>query len=300
MSVAAAPSIEHQSKRNLIIAIIVGVIIFVAFGTADSSIGVEAAPDRQAALAVDVDLSEWDLVSSQFDFQQGDTVIFNIINTGRFPHNLEVSNTAQHLVSPTIGAGEVTTLEVTFDNSGTYAIICSVPGHAGLGMNGELTVSGGNPAPSEGEYLGVPAMRLSPRSGTEVEGTSQEVRVILHDFTLDADSIGGDNVAGEGHWALYLDDELVASLGEPSFLLEDLASGDRTIRVELRNNDGTPVEPALEASATVQVVAAQPVAIAATPSVGGTAPGILVLASTATLGLVLLGSGVMVLSRRRV
>lgn len=298
MSGAGAPSIKSRSTRYVTFAVLLGMVAFLAFGAAFPSSGIEAAPEAQTSLEVDIDLTEWELLPTQFEFQQGDTVTFNITNTGRFSHNLEVSNAVQHQKSSTIGAGETTTLEVTFQNSGAFTIICAVPGHAALGMTGDLAVSGDDPAPSEGDYIGTPAMRISPRSGTEVDGTSQEVRVTLHDFSLSAESIGGDNVAGEGHWALFLDDELLDSIGEPSYMLEDLTSGDHEIRVELRNNDGTPVEPSLSGSSSI-TVADQPVA-ATTPSVGGIAPGIITLAGMATLGLLLLGSGAMLIARRRV
>lgn len=298
MSEVTTPAMRARPKRYLYIAVLIGLLSFLAYGATYPSMQAEAAPGTQASLEVDVDLTEWELNPSQFDFQQGDTVLFNITNSGRFSHNLEVSNTAQHLHSPTIGAGETTTLEVTLDNSGTYTIICAIPGHSDLGMTGELTVSGDNPAPAEGEFLGIPAMRLSPRNNTAVVGSSQEVRVTLHDFTLNADSIEGANVGGEGHWALFLDDELIASLGEPSYTLEGLSAGPHVIRAELRNNDGSAVEPALSSEATIQVPAAAPVP-PSTPSVGGFAPTSMMLAGLALLGVVLFGSGTAIISPRR-
>lgn len=306
MSESAGPPRLFLPTRYLIMPVLIGLLVFVAYGTSQpNNSAAEASSSAQAATEVDVDLTEWELLPSQFEFQQGDTITFNITNSGRFPHNLEVSNTAQHLHSPTIAATEATTLEVTFENSGTYTFICAIPGHAELGMSGELTVTGSSPAPEAGEYIGIPAMRTSPRNNTAVEGSSQEVRVILHDFVLDAGSIGDANVDGQGHWALFLDDELVDSLGEPTYTLEELNAGPHVVRVELRNNDGTPVDPPLETTATIQVPALGPLpptppGFVTTPSVGGLAPTNAALMGIGALGLLLLVSGTAITARRRV
>lgn len=213
-----------------------------------------AAPNSQTPIEFELDLDEWALIPEDVTFQVGDTVVFNIDNIGRFPHALEVSNNTQHLHSPTIRGGETTILEITFNEGGEYAYVCPIPGHAELGMVGTLTVEGGDPAPDTGEFLGIPLMRINPRNGTVVESDSQDVRVILHDFTLDADNIDGANVDGEGHWDLVLNDELVESVSTPSFTLTDLPTGQHTITAALRNNDGTPLDPSVQVSTTIQVV----------------------------------------------
>jgi uncharacterized cupredoxin-like copper-binding protein len=230
------------------------VLMAVAMAVGAHSVPVALADQsRQAPVEVDIDLNEWNLIPSDFDFQAGDQVRFNITNTGQFTHALEVSNPAIHLHSSNIAANETTTLDITFEYGGEYKILCPIPGHAALGMEGSLNVEGGDPAP-EGDFIGIPLMRINPRSGTVVSGTSQEVSAIIHDFTLDADSTGdSENVGGEGHWDLFLDDELVESVAEPTYMLEDLAPGEHTIRVELKNNDGTPLDPPVSASSSIQV-----------------------------------------------
>lgn len=210
-----------------------------------------AAPSSQVR-QVDVILNEWSIVPEDVEYAAGETIQFNILNDGRFPHALEISNSAIHPHSATIGAGETTTMEVTFDYGGSYGWLCPIPGHVALGMIGTLEVTGGSAAPDAG-FIGTPLMRLSPRNGSAVDSTSQEVSVRLHDFTLDADSIGGANVAGEGNWELFLDGDLVDAIGETAYMLEDLTPGSHTITAALRNNDGTPLDPPLEASATIQV-----------------------------------------------
>ena len=256
---------------------------------------VSAAPAlQQAAQQVDIALQEWELILDELSINAGDTVTFNISNTGRFGHAFEVSGNGTHVHSDTIGGGSTTTLSVNFEFSGTYRILCPIPGHEGLGMVGEITVGGANPAPASDEYLGTPLMRLSPRSGSELEGGTQEVSVRLHDFTLNADAIGGDNVAGEGHWELSLDGAVVDSVGTSSFTLEGLAEGEHTISATLKTNDGTSLDPPVEASATFTVV---PVVVE-TPSVGDSTVPSGVLAGLSVVAVLLLGSGGMLLRRR--
>lgn len=251
------------------------------------------APQANDPIQVDIVLSEWALTPPDFNFQAGDRVIFNVINEGRFGHAFQVSENGIHQHSSTISGGETTTLETTFEFGGTYRILCPIPGHEQLGMVGEITVSGGEAAPSSDEYLGIPLLRVTPRSGTEVEGTSQEVGVIFHDFTLAPDDIGNSqNTPGQGHWDLFLDDELADSIGTTSFTLENLTPGEHTVRAALRNNDGTALKPAIEATSTIQVAAP------ATPSVGDTAIPRLAQSSLIA-ALVLITSGSLILFLRR-
>jgi uncharacterized cupredoxin-like copper-binding protein len=60
---------------------------------------------------------------------------FIIKNTGKLPHNFVIES-RQSLV---IAAGQSTTLDVTL-TPGKYKFLCSITGHAALGMKGVLTV----------------------------------------------------------------------------------------------------------------------------------------------------------------
>ena len=50
-------------------------------------------------------------------------------------------------------------------------------------MVGTLTADGTNPSTEPDAHIGIPALRLSPRSGSELESGSQDVIVGPHDFT---------------------------------------------------------------------------------------------------------------------
>jgi len=159
---------------------------------------------------------------------------------------------------------------------------------------GTLTADGSNPSTEPDAYISIPALRLSPRSGSELESGSQDVIVGPHDFTLNADAIGDANVTGEGNWELTLDGAVVDTLGTTSFTLENLAEGEHAILASLRNNDGTPLATPVEGSGTFTVMppAAEP------PSVGGSTVPTALLAGLSVLAVLLLGSGGLLLRRR--
>jgi plastocyanin len=262
----------------------------------------------QAASEVDVDMAEWSLTPEELTFQAGEIVQFNITNSGQFGHAIEIGGATFHQHSETIPGGAETTMSVTFEYAGEYTYLCPIPGHADLGMMGTVIVEGEPPMPEQTEYQGIPLMRVTPGNNTEVQGGSQEIRAILHDFTLDAESIGGANVEGTGHWTLTVNDEMVASVGEPIYTLEGLEPGEHSVRVELVNNDGTPLDPSLVQNRTLIVPAQATPEPVATPSPEPQQPtgpsvgeaSLPVMAQFALpAGLIMLLGGVVVLRRAR-
>jgi len=63
------------------------------------------------------------------------TVTFRITNTGKLKHDLKIAGKKSRAVNP----HKTTTLTVTL-RKGTYKYICTIPGHAALGMKGTLVV----------------------------------------------------------------------------------------------------------------------------------------------------------------
>jgi uncharacterized cupredoxin-like copper-binding protein len=60
-------------------------------------------------------------------------------NEGDTPHDFAISGDGVEEKTPMLDPGETATLEVELE-PGTYAYVCTVPGHAMLGMQGEFTV----------------------------------------------------------------------------------------------------------------------------------------------------------------
>ena len=63
--------------------------------------------------------------------------MIKLANRGKVVHDLRVAGKK----TPRIGPGKTATLRFGDLAPGTYRFICTVPGHAALGMRGTLTVT---------------------------------------------------------------------------------------------------------------------------------------------------------------
>ncbi len=77
--------------------------------------------------------------------------------------------------------------------------------------------------------------------------------ISVTEFRLAADSIGGANRDGVGHYRIYLDDasgdDYLVARAEPVTKVTipaDINDGSHDLRVVLHNNDKSPVQPAVE------------------------------------------------------
>ena len=68
-------------------------------------------------------------------------VRFQITNTGRYPHALEVAGPGVTKRTPLIKPGASAVLAATL-RAGSYSLWCPVPGHAAQGMKAALKVTG--------------------------------------------------------------------------------------------------------------------------------------------------------------
>jgi uncharacterized cupredoxin-like copper-binding protein len=60
---------------------------------------------------------------------------FTVINRGEATHNFKIVNTKTRILNP----GQRQTIKVTL-KKGRYVVLCTVPGHAALGMKNTLVV----------------------------------------------------------------------------------------------------------------------------------------------------------------
>jgi uncharacterized cupredoxin-like copper-binding protein len=88
-----------------------------------------------AASKVSVKASEFKFSLAKKSVGKG-KVKFTIKNAGHVAHNFKINGKK----SKTLAAGKSTTLSVTFKKAGKYKYLCTVDGHASLGMKGTLTV----------------------------------------------------------------------------------------------------------------------------------------------------------------
>ena len=110
-----------------------------------------AHPTRAAGTTVNVVAgkpSEYHFTLSVKSVKTG-TVTFKLSNSGTVPHDLKFCSSPKggHAMSctghatPLIPPGSSATLKVTFKTAGTYEYLCTFPGHAALGMTGDLKVT---------------------------------------------------------------------------------------------------------------------------------------------------------------
>ena len=102
-------------------------------------LGIVAAPalgarSHASATAVTVTATEFKFKLSKLSVPHG-TVVFTGVNKGKIPHDFKINGKKTALVKP----GKSAKLTVTF-KAGKFKYLCTVPGHAALGMKGTLTV----------------------------------------------------------------------------------------------------------------------------------------------------------------
>jgi uncharacterized cupredoxin-like copper-binding protein len=101
-------------------------------------LGILAAPalgarSNASVAAVTVTATEFKFKLSKLSVPHG-TVVFTVANKGKIPHDFKINGKKTALIKP----GKTAKLTVTF-KAGKFKYLCTVPGHAALGMKGTLT-----------------------------------------------------------------------------------------------------------------------------------------------------------------
>jgi uncharacterized cupredoxin-like copper-binding protein len=106
-----------------------------------------ASPAAPAAAGTTVTATEteYKITLSSMTFKAG-TYTFHTVNAGKIDHALEITGPGVgDVMTPGIKPGQSADLTVTLQG-GNYDVFCPVPGHKQLGMNMEITVTGGSVA----------------------------------------------------------------------------------------------------------------------------------------------------------
>jgi uncharacterized cupredoxin-like copper-binding protein len=101
-----------------------------------------AARAHSTATAVTVTATEFKFKLSKASVPHG-KVTFTLVNKGNVPHDFKIAGKKTKLLNP----GKSQALTVTFNKKGTFAYICTVTGHARLGMKGNFGVGVSAPPP---------------------------------------------------------------------------------------------------------------------------------------------------------
>ena len=112
------------------------------------------------------------------------TVTFKVTNKGKIGHNFTIAGKLTPLIRP----GKSVTLKVVFKKKGKYAYLCTVPGHARLGMKGVLGVGQNAPPPPP------PTTTTTTTPTFPGPGGTVTVNMFEYDFTLTPATVPAGNV----------------------------------------------------------------------------------------------------------
>jgi plastocyanin len=110
-------------------------LLAVAVAALGVTVGAVAAPAKQQATTVTVNMTEFKFALSKTSVPKG-VVTFKVVNKGAIAHDFKILGKR----TPNIAAGKSATLKVTFAKAGKYPYLCTLPSHAPAGMKGVLTV----------------------------------------------------------------------------------------------------------------------------------------------------------------
>jgi len=82
--------------------------------------------------------SEFEFDPAAITLKIGEPVLVKITNTGSLQHTFTIPDLDVDVATP---VGQTVTVEFTPEQSGTFELICAVPGHKEAGMIGTVSVS---------------------------------------------------------------------------------------------------------------------------------------------------------------
>lgn len=119
-----------------------GAALLAACGSSDDAAGGGDGPAR----LVELEAVEFAFLADEaITITEGDTVEFRVRNAGELEHELEVLNAENRSLGKTerIPPGATRSVTVTFDEAGTYQVICDIDDHRRLGQNAQFDVAAG-------------------------------------------------------------------------------------------------------------------------------------------------------------
>lgn len=101
------------------------------------------APSGAASATVKVRETEYKIDPENPRLAKAGVVDFEVRNTGKVPHALEIEGPGGEVKTDTIAPGRRVTLKADLSRPGTYKWYCPVGDHEDRGMTGKVSVAGG-------------------------------------------------------------------------------------------------------------------------------------------------------------
>jgi len=97
----------------------------------------DAPPSIEGAEEIEVDLDDFSISPSQVVVVEGQPANITVVNNGAAPHDFTVPDLG---ISIFAAPGDTVTAGIAAQPAGTYDTLCTIPGHASLGMVGTFVV----------------------------------------------------------------------------------------------------------------------------------------------------------------
>jgi uncharacterized cupredoxin-like copper-binding protein len=135
------------------------------------------------AVTIKVTATEYKFALSKRSVSPGTTVTFKVTNKGKLTHNFKILGKKTPLIQP----GKTATLKVVFKKKGKFGFLCTLPGHAQLGMKGTLGVGVKPPATtsSSGTTTGTTIATTTTAPPTSCTNPSTTITVGMFEYRFD-------------------------------------------------------------------------------------------------------------------
>src|SRR3954453_418414 len=141
-------------------------------------------------VTVNVTANEWSFKLSKRSVPAGSTVVFKVTNKGKIGHDFKIAGKKTKLLAP----GKSQLLTVKFTKKGTFAYVCTVTGHARLGMQGKFGVGVSAPAGGGGGTTTSPGTTTTTPGNVGSATTTVNVNMVEYQFQLSQTSVPSGKV----------------------------------------------------------------------------------------------------------
>src|SRR6476661_5277333 len=142
-----------------------------------------------ATIKVNVVAKEWSFALSKRTVPVGSTVAFKVTNKGKIGHNFVIAGKKTKLLAP----GQSQTITVKFAKKGKFKYLCSVTGHARLGMVGTFGV-GVTPPAGGGGTTTTTTQGTTTTANVGNANTTVQVTMVDYGFQLSQATIPSGHV----------------------------------------------------------------------------------------------------------